>query len=85
MSRALRVHRQSFSLIAAAASWGTATAISKRAVDEIQPLTLLPIELPSASPSSPSPSSPPASESAGHRNIVGSGSLESSTPACPTR
>jgi drug/metabolite transporter (DMT)-like permease len=45
MFRVLRVHRHSLSLIAAAASWGIATAISKRAVDEIQPLTLLPIEL----------------------------------------
>ena len=33
------------SLIAAAACWGVATVISKRAVDEIDPLTLLPIEL----------------------------------------
>jgi drug/metabolite transporter (DMT)-like permease len=34
-----------WSLVAAAACWGTATAISKRAVEEIAPLTLLPIEL----------------------------------------
>jgi probable blue pigment (indigoidine) exporter len=34
-----------WSLVAAAACWGTATAISKRAVDEIAPLALLPIEL----------------------------------------
>jgi drug/metabolite transporter (DMT)-like permease len=34
-----------WSLVAAAACWGTATAISKRAVDEIAPLTLLPIQL----------------------------------------
>ena len=34
-----------WSLVAAAACWGTATAISKRAVDEIAPTTLLPIEL----------------------------------------
>jgi drug/metabolite transporter (DMT)-like permease len=32
-------------LVAAAACWGSAAVISKRAVDEIQPLTLLPIEL----------------------------------------
>jgi drug/metabolite transporter (DMT)-like permease len=32
-------------LILAAASWGTATVISKRAVAEIPPLTLLPIQL----------------------------------------
>ena len=34
-----------WSLVAAAGCWGAATAISKRAVDEIAPLTLLPIEL----------------------------------------
>lgn len=34
-----------WSLVAAAACWGSATAISKRAVDEIAPLVLLPIEL----------------------------------------
>lgn len=34
-----------WSLVAAALCWGTATAISKRAVDEIAPTTLLPIEL----------------------------------------
>jgi drug/metabolite transporter (DMT)-like permease len=34
-----------WSLAAAAACWGTATAISKRAVDEIAPLMLLPIQL----------------------------------------
>ncbi len=45
MFRVLRAHRYSLSLIAAAASWGTATVVSKRAVDEIEPLTLLPIEL----------------------------------------
>ena len=45
--RSLRqgAHASSWSLIAAAACWGTAAVISKRAVDEIQPLTLLPIEL----------------------------------------
>ena len=37
--------RSAWSLVAAAACWGTATAISKRAVDEIAPLVLLPIEL----------------------------------------
>ncbi|MBI5087747.1 MAG: DMT family transporter, partial [Actinobacteria bacterium] len=34
-----------WSLVAAAACWGIATAISKRAVDEIAPTTLLPIAL----------------------------------------
>ncbi|MEX1125231.1 MAG: DMT family transporter [Acidimicrobiia bacterium] len=38
-------HRYSLSLTAAAASWGVATVISKRAVEEIPPLTLLPIQL----------------------------------------
>jgi probable blue pigment (indigoidine) exporter len=45
MSSIFRDHSHSLALVAAAACWGTATAISKRAVDEIQPLTLLPIEL----------------------------------------
>jgi probable blue pigment (indigoidine) exporter len=45
MFRFMRTHKSALSLTAAAASWGTATVISKRAVDEIQPLTLLPIEL----------------------------------------
>lgn len=45
MIRVLRAKRYSLSLIAAAACWGIATVISKRAVDEIEPLTLLPIEL----------------------------------------
>jgi probable blue pigment (indigoidine) exporter len=40
-----RVRLSAWSLVAAAACWGTATAISKRAVEEIAPLTLLPIEL----------------------------------------
>ena len=40
-----RVRMSAWSLVAAAACWGTATAISKRAVDEIAPLTLLPIQL----------------------------------------
>lgn len=37
--------RAVIALILAAASWGTATAISKRAVAEIPPLTLFPIQL----------------------------------------
>ncbi len=37
--------RRVLSLIAAAASWGIATAIAKRAVGEIPPTTLLPIQL----------------------------------------
>lgn len=40
-----RVRMSAWSLVAAAACWGTATAISKRAVDEIAPLTLLPLQL----------------------------------------
>src|SRR5688572_23823571 len=40
-----RVRMSAWSLVAAAACWGVATAISKRAVDEIPPLTLLPIQL----------------------------------------
>lgn len=38
-------YRFSVSLIAAAASWGVATVISKRALEEIPPLALLPIQL----------------------------------------
>lgn len=38
-------HRSVLSLTAAAASWGVATVISKRAIEEIPPLTLLPIQL----------------------------------------
>jgi probable blue pigment (indigoidine) exporter len=45
MFRSLRAHAPVWSLVAAAAAWGVATVISKRAVDEIEPLTLLPIEL----------------------------------------
>jgi probable blue pigment (indigoidine) exporter len=45
MFRVLRAHSHSLSLVAAAACWGTAAVISKRAVDEIDPLTLLPLEL----------------------------------------
>ena len=41
----LRAHRYSLALVGAAATWGTATVISKRAVDEIEPLTLLPVQL----------------------------------------
>jgi probable blue pigment (indigoidine) exporter len=37
--------RVALSLILAAACWGAGTAISKRAVAEIPPLTLLPIQL----------------------------------------
>ncbi len=40
-----RARMSAWSLVAAAACWGTATAISKRAVDEIAPLTLLPLQL----------------------------------------
>ena len=40
-----RVRMSAWSLVAAAGCWGTATAISKRAVQEIAPLTLLPIQL----------------------------------------
>ena len=45
MSNLVRVHRFQLSLIVAAACWGGATVISKRAVEEIEPLTLLPLEL----------------------------------------
>ncbi len=45
MLAVLSRHKYSLSLTAAAASWGVATVISKRAVDEIPPLTLLPIQL----------------------------------------
>jgi drug/metabolite transporter (DMT)-like permease len=38
-------HRYSLSLIGAAACWGVATVVSKRALDEIPPLTLLPVQL----------------------------------------
>ena len=41
----LNRHRFSLSLTAAAAAWGIAAVISKRAVAEIAPLTLLPIQL----------------------------------------
>lgn len=45
MRAVLARNRYSLSLTAAAASWGVATVISKDAVDEIPPLTLLPIQL----------------------------------------
>lgn len=45
MFRTVRAHVPAWSLVAAAACWGIATVISKRAVEEIEPLTLLPLEL----------------------------------------
>lgn len=45
MLNVARVHRFQWSLVVAAACWGGATVISKRAVEEIEPLTLLPLEL----------------------------------------
>jgi probable blue pigment (indigoidine) exporter len=45
MLNAVGVHRFQLSLVVAAACWGGATVISKRAVEEIEPLTLLPLEL----------------------------------------
>ncbi len=45
MFRVARAHSHSLSLVAAAACWGIAAVTSKRAVDEIDPLTLLPLEL----------------------------------------
>jgi probable blue pigment (indigoidine) exporter len=45
MLNVVRVHRFQLSLVLAAACWGGATVISKRAVEEIEPLTLLPLEL----------------------------------------
>jgi hypothetical protein len=41
----VRDYRHALLLTGAAASWGIATVISKRAVDEIAPLTLLPVQL----------------------------------------
>ena len=38
-------HRYSLSLVGASACWGVATVVSKRALDEIPPLTLLPVQL----------------------------------------
>jgi probable blue pigment (indigoidine) exporter len=45
MTVPLRGYRHAFFLTGAAAAWGVATVISKRAVDEIPPLTLLPVQL----------------------------------------
>jgi probable blue pigment (indigoidine) exporter len=45
MLAAMRGYRHALFLTGAAASWGVATVISKRAVDEIAPLTLLPVQL----------------------------------------
>jgi probable blue pigment (indigoidine) exporter len=45
MTVVLHGYRHAFFLTGAAAAWGVATAISKRAVDEIPPLTLLPVQL----------------------------------------
>jgi len=41
-------HRHALALTAAAASWGFATAITKHAVNEISPTTLLPLQLASS-------------------------------------
>jgi probable blue pigment (indigoidine) exporter len=43
--RSVREYRFVVFLVGSAASWGVATAVSKRAVDEISPLVLLPIQL----------------------------------------
>lgn len=48
MWRSLASDRAYLALIAASAAWGLGTVISKRAVDEIPPLTLLPIQLASS-------------------------------------
>ena len=45
MLNVVRVHRFQLSLVVAAACWGGATVVPKRAVEEIEPLTLLPLEL----------------------------------------
>lgn len=45
MSRVHGAVAPSLALVAAAACWGVSTVISKRAVDEIAPLALLPIQL----------------------------------------
>ena len=45
MLNVVRIHRFQLSLVVAAAGWGGATVVSKRAVEEIEPLTLLPLEL----------------------------------------
>jgi len=48
MSRSRRLDRAYLALIAASAAWGVGTVISKRAVEEIPPLALLPIQLASS-------------------------------------
>jgi probable blue pigment (indigoidine) exporter len=45
MSRSTVARRDLFSLILAATCWGLGTVISKAALDEVPPLTLLPIQL----------------------------------------
>jgi drug/metabolite transporter (DMT)-like permease len=45
MQPSLVIRRDALALILAAASWGLGTVISKRALDEIAPLALLPIQL----------------------------------------
>lgn len=45
MSRFLSSHRDAFALTLAAAAWGIGTVISKRALVELDPLALLPIQL----------------------------------------
>lgn len=45
MSEPTATRRAALALTLAAASWGLGTVVSKRAVDEIPPLTLLPIQL----------------------------------------
>ncbi len=45
MSRPLLARRHALALILAAACWGVGTAVSKQAVAEVPPLTLLPIQL----------------------------------------
>jgi drug/metabolite transporter (DMT)-like permease len=45
MPAVVRRHRHALLLTGAAACWGVATVISKRAVAEIPPLTLLPVQL----------------------------------------
>ena len=45
MLNVARVRRFQLSLVVAGACWGGATVVSKRAVEEIEPLTLLPLEL----------------------------------------
>ena len=45
MSASSVSRRTVFALTLAAACWGIGTVVSKRAIDEIPPLTLLPIQL----------------------------------------